>query len=596
VLTDVFREGRMDIQGYVRDGFRVMMLVCTVTTVALTAGFHVTVTGASTGDGSVSSPWSLEYALSHPSSVKAGDTIWVHGGHYLASGEYTNSKFQAKLRGTAGLPIIVRNYNNERAIIDGNNLPNNYALFVTPECHYTWFWGLEIANFNVTDRLSADFSGALGDHDISMGLVAFGNTDGSSRGNKLVNLIVHDVKLQMMSVDEHDAEMYGCLCYNIGYWCTNNGEIQQTGYPMYAQNQTGRKAFKHNICVNNYDYALHVYGSSAAYLDSFSVDGNILRENPVLIGGSNSSWGDSVVNNVFWRNWTPYRSGGIYLGWYNNGPIGAIVKDNWLHSAWYCMTIRNDAECTVKGNTFYTLPGEQTSNQTTSDGQNFSAKWPDNIYHVVNQQSRTGDTTFVFPNQYETGRANISIVNFAGNDSVWVNVGNVFSDGDLVDVYNVQNYFGDIPFRGTVRGTRLRIPVLATRWTQAIPSGESQPLDATTFPYWGAFIVKEISLPTETRSTDRRLGPDAIELLQNYPNPFNPETRIVFRIEGSGVREVKLVVYDLLGREAAVLVNEKKEPGTYDVAWDALGFSSGVYVCRLSAGGIIESKKMQLLK
>jgi hypothetical protein len=90
--------------------------------------------------------------------------------------------------------------------------------------------------------------------------------------------------------------------------------------------------------------------------------------------------------------------------------------------------------------------------------------------------------------------------------------------------------------------------------------------------------------------------PASCALEQNYPNPFNPGTSIGYRVRGLGDRVVRLAVYDMLGREVAVLVNEKKEPGSYHVQWDASKFASGVYVCRLVAGSYVESRKMLLLK
>jgi hypothetical protein len=83
-------------------------------------------------------------------------------------------------------------------------------------------------------------------------------------------------------------------------------------------------------------------------------------------------------------------------------------------------------------------------------------------------------------------------------------------------------------------------------------------------------------------------------LLQNYPNPFNPKTGIRFQVPG--VSEVKLVVYDLMGREVAVLVNETKAPGNYEVSFDGSGLASGVYVYRLTAGSFLQSRTMLLVK
>jgi hypothetical protein len=88
--------------------------------------------------------------------------------------------------------------------------------------------------------------------------------------------------------------------------------------------------------------------------------------------------------------------------------------------------------------------------------------------------------------------------------------------------------------------------------------------------------------------------PQVFDLQQNYPNPFNPET--VIRYQVPGVSEVSLRVYDLLGREVAVLVNEEKMPGMYSATWNAEGMASGIYFYTLRAGGTVFTKRMILLR
>jgi photosystem II stability/assembly factor-like uncharacterized protein len=83
-------------------------------------------------------------------------------------------------------------------------------------------------------------------------------------------------------------------------------------------------------------------------------------------------------------------------------------------------------------------------------------------------------------------------------------------------------------------------------------------------------------------------------LMQNYPNPFNPSTLIPFRIASAG--KVSLRVFDLLGREVAVLDESYRLPGTYSATWDATGKASGVYYCTLEAGGLKQTKKLMLLR
>ena len=88
--------------------------------------------------------------------------------------------------------------------------------------------------------------------------------------------------------------------------------------------------------------------------------------------------------------------------------------------------------------------------------------------------------------------------------------------------------------------------------------------------------------------------PATFRLEQNYPNPFNPTTKVGFRISDFGF--VSLKVFDLLGREVAILVNEEKPAGSYEVTWNAANLPSGVYFYQLKAGDFVETKKLVLMK
>ncbi|MCI0714799.1 MAG: SBBP repeat-containing protein [Chlorobi bacterium] len=88
--------------------------------------------------------------------------------------------------------------------------------------------------------------------------------------------------------------------------------------------------------------------------------------------------------------------------------------------------------------------------------------------------------------------------------------------------------------------------------------------------------------------------PKEFKLFQNYPNPFNPITNVKFRIPNESF--AKLTLYDVLGREIAILVNEQLKPGTYEIQWDGTNYPSVAYFYRIEAGDYIESKKMVLIK
>ena len=93
--------------------------------------------------------------------------------------------------------------------------------------------------------------------------------------------------------------------------------------------------------------------------------------------------------------------------------------------------------------------------------------------------------------------------------------------------------------------------------------------------------------------------PKEYRLLQNFPNPFNPETTIIYEIP-INVRyerqDVRLVVYDILGREIAVFANGQQKPGYYQVKWNAINQPNGVYFYQLNVGDYKETKKMMMLK
>jgi hypothetical protein len=93
---------------------------------------------------------------------------------------------------------------------------------------------------------------------------------------------------------------------------------------------------------------------------------------------------------------------------------------------------------------------------------------------------------------------------------------------------------------------------------------------------------------------DIKLNRTSFSLEQNYPNPFNPSTTIRYQIPQTNF--VSLKISDVLGKEEAILVNEEKSPGNYEVNFSVNGLSSGIYFYTLKAGNFIETKKMILLK
>ena len=116
--------------------------------------------------------------------------------------------------------------------------------------------------------------------------------------------------------------------------------------------------------------------------------------------------------------------------------------------------------------------------------------------------------------------------------------------------------------------------------------------DARTQVMTAALKYFGLIQPSEVINND--YFPITFSLNQNYPNPFNPSTKISWQSPERSWQTLK--VYDILGNEVATLVNEQKEPGYYEVNFNASSIASGVYVYRLTTGRFISTKKMIVIK
>jgi len=103
----------------------------------------------------------------------------------------------------------------------------------------------------------------------------------------------------------------------------------------------------------------------------------------------------------------------------------------------------------------------------------------------------------------------------------------------------------------------------------------------------------ELTLPVGIRNISSEV-PERYSLSQNYPNPFNPSANIKYQIAKNS--NVTLKIYDNLGKEVGILVNEELKAGTYESTFDGSRLSSGIYFYRLTAGDYSETKKMILIK
>ncbi len=168
-----------------------------------------------------------------------------------------------------------------------------------------------------------------------------------------------------------------------------------------------------------------------------------------------------------------------------------------------------------------------------------------------------------------------------------------FAGPDSAGVYSLSlnfdfDYVGDtIIYRFFIDSLGTLIPETKNRF-YALTAEASQVLPVVVFNEFPDAVDEDAILPRE------------IVLYQNYPNPFNPVTTIKYSIPANADVETQnlasLRIYNILGKEIATLVNERKAPGVYSVRFDASNLPSGIYFYRLTAGGKTLTKKMILLK
>ena len=201
-----------------------------------------------------------------------------------------------------------------------------------------------------------------------------------------------------------------------------------------------------------------------------------------------------------------------------------------------------------------------------------------------------------------TGDLNISLKHEGASDTLIYNVGGSgdnFIETVLDDEASTPISNGSPPFTGSFKP---HSPLSV--FDGADPTGkwillvhDAVPGNTGILKEWSLELSFEIPVGINLVSNEI---PDKLTLHQNYPNPFNPETKIKFDIPGgnNGYTQeiVKLTVFDLLGREIAVLVKSKLQPGTYEYTFDGSKLSSGIYFYQLKVKDIVDTKKMMLLK
>jgi hypothetical protein len=454
---------------------------------------YVAPTGRSTGDGSRAQPWDLPTALSHPASVKPGDTIWLRGGTYRGD-------FSSKLTGREGAPVVLRQYPGERAIIDG-------GFEITGA--FAYYWGFEVMYSDlkrVTTLPGTDPADLPRENKILFVLGA---------RNKLINLVIHDLGHGIFAGSAAEGlEIYGNLIYNNGWRGGDRGH----GHNLYLQNLSPTKYVVDNVLFSSFSAGLHIYGTDAAYLWNFVIEGNTVFDSGSPLESSfgvtlnlQQEGGGGNFGRSIYRGNSIYHRNGLHEAFRFNAPghpAGEDIQfvDNIVQGRSQFYEVRRYV---IKGNKITSganpisgqnvlvslrmAPGEPLSAHTWDENRYASppggSQYP--FYYAGAEQTYlfpgwkaatgydnnssftsgmfTGADIIVRPNRFESGRAFITCWNWASATSLNVDLAAVLTPGDRYQIHHVYDVFGPPVVTGTYGGGGVSIPQAAA--TPPVPIG-----------------------------------------------------------------------------------------------------------------------------
>jgi len=433
--------------------------------------------GSSSNPGTKDAPFDLDFALAGAGGrIGPGDIVWLLGGRYLGG-------HHSYLKGTKESPIILRAYPGERVTLDGNGyggvLTDSYS-------QYVWYWGLEITN-SLSERKVPDYS-----HDRGYGLNLFGT------GVKVINSVVHNVGhpgIGFWSSVGDGGEIYGTLIWGNGIYDFTNPSMPNgwtRGSGIYAQNQTGKRYIRDVIAFRNFTTGFKVY-TEGGWANGFILEGNVCFDTPdwnLFVAAKNNPI-DSVLldSNFTYRNPGDTRRQ-LWVGYYNTIQGEAILKNNYFvgndtlplliksfkkivaenntlvsnTSIFSLVNVPTDAEYQIDKNNYFSPKGPQSKLFSENDlGKTFT-EWQASGFDQASSftsSKPSKNAVFIRPNLYEPGeRTHIIIYNFEGKDQESVSLEKAgLKIGDLFEIRDAQNYFGNPIYQGVYDGNPVSLPL-----------------------------------------------------------------------------------------------------------------------------------------
>ncbi len=364
--------------------------------------------------------------------------------------------------------------------------------------------------------------------------------------------------------------------------------------PVRVYNSTTLPGFDMKIWQN---YLYLVTGGGGANL------GKILDisdpANPVLVGSFNSSHNIFISEDGYMFAESP----GLVVYNLNNTPAAPemVWSDN----------TPGGHDATVIKNIIYDFHGNGTNIYEYSTASNFSTTLLGSINSPQIQYHHSGWTTsddqylFICDEGANHPTPDITVWNISNlSDPVKVDE---YADPDATvhNLYRIDNYAYVSYYTAGFRIFDISDPTdikVAAHYDTSPASGEGFDGAFGVYPFLpsgnilisdqtGLYIFR-FNKPNEIKEPEQ--NPTSFSLFQNYPNPFNPDTNISFEIAEESF--VSLKVYNMLGKEVKVLIDEDKPAGNYEIKFSGDDLASGIYFYELRSGDFISTKKMILLR
>jgi subtilisin-like proprotein convertase family protein len=311
---------------------------------------------------------------------------------------------------------------------------------------------------------------------------------------------------------------------------------------------------------------------NANLLGLWNFDGNLLNRSAVT--GIDASFNSGGTNNG-------------YISAFRNENTGGVLSNSYVAHATVVNRVLSSSPFPFPSGFIVRVPQNKpiNDNQSTFDTINVSSSLAlssINVFMAI-RHTYCGDLSITLkaPNGQTRDLS-------SGNGGTGEDILTFFVDGSQAVTTSTfyppwSNVAGPEATMGTFGGTNIQ-----GNWILEVHDGAGG--DTGEIIGWGLRFNDAVTNIEPVSNTT----PGTYALHQNYPNPFNPVTNIRFDIPKAS--EVKLVIYDILGREIRYLLNEFRNPGSYNISFDASNLASGTYFYKIEAGDFTSIKKMVLVK